>query len=133
MPSYRFQGKVTLPVDPGYRDTMRIKDILVLQQAPDGLFGSVVNQVINAITENMAVETTNGIVFGLILNMIQGLPVETREAYIASIAQGYVFTLTNHDGTLVGDMVKKVDSIDLDSGVRETPSGLILPRSVDLE
>ena len=130
MPHYRFTGRVLLPADPGWRDMARQKDILVMDKAPDALFGGVVRNLINTIMENLSVDDANALTFGLILNLIQGFPVEIRQAFAQSIMDGSVMTLMLKEGQIIGDLSPAVDAFNLEAGERRTPSGLILPSSI---
>ena len=127
MPGYRFTGKVHLPADPGWRDIARQKDVLVIDNAPDALFGGVMRQLINTIMENLSIDDSNALTFGLILNLIQGFPVEIRQAFVQAIMDGSVMTLLLKEGQIIGDLSPAVDAFNLGTGERRAPSGLILP------
>ena len=150
---YRYTGKVHLPADPGWRQFARERPITILASSPDGLFQSLIQQAVSSCMEGLSPDDASTMTFGLLLNLVQGFPMEIRQALVEGVAAGMAMTMfvrkneeTGQD-EIIADLSKQVDSFyevhpdeveddaeDSDlalpdaSGFQARPSGLIVPR-----
>ena len=114
---------------------------------------SLIQQAVSSCMEGLSPDDASTMTFGLLLNLVQGFPMEIRQALVEGVAAGMAMTMfvrkneeTGQD-EIIADLSKQVDSFyevhpdeveddaeDSDlalpdaSGFQARPSGLIVPR-----
>lgn len=132
MAHYRFTGKLTMPAD-DWRTAARQKDILLMETSPDGVFQSLVRNVVPVLFEEQSESDVNGLAAGLILNMVQQFPLDVRMALVQAIAAGDTMVVLKTEEGIVIDSQQSVDAFpaDVAQGAEvknvQRPSGLVVP------
>lgn len=121
MSKYQLKLTASLPRDLPFRDERKELKREVLADDPQELWQNAIREV----TQMLGFGFDANLLIGLLLNMINSMPTEVREAVVAGIVQGNGLTLENDNGTIVVDMGVKFDPLSLEPNRR--PSGLIIP------
>lgn len=121
-PHYEVDYKVHLPADPPWRLLNHNSRRVVTAAEPIALWRSATFDLLQLL--GFAADPT--LTVGALLEIINRMPDEMREALMVGIAEGRGLTLTASQNAIQGDIAPKFTTLSRE-GVKRTPSGLVIP------